>query len=216
MAKKQARIEASKPTILPIEEVSSLPSVGQENIDYRVAMEDGGYQDYVWNGDRFCALPFDTETVNYFFGSILEKLNDIEERLEELEGKSRVLFEGSNIELTEMGATIGKRFNISTDIVVTNGTVFHVTLKDMTVDGEPIDDIYGDITAYQVPSWDWQGGDLYSEAFGNGAYFAFGTEPKDAVATTATLGFVNESDGFEVRTLVIGNVKVEVDRIWLT
>ena len=52
---------------------------------------------------------------------------------------------------------------------------------------------------------------MYDVEFGNGAYFAFGTEPKDAVATTATLGFVNENGDFDVRTLVIGHLKVEVN-----
>lgn len=196
---------------LPIIEVEELPKTGESGILYRCAYDDGGYVDYVWGDERFYALGFDSNSMNLYIETLVEKVADLEARVEELEGKGKVLFDGRNIELTESGATIGKRSAIVTNIEVTAGTVFHCTLENMTIDGQPVPDASGDITAYQVPDWDWQGGELYDVEFGNGAYFAFGTEPKDAVATTATLGFVNENGDFDVRTLVIGHLKVEVD-----
>ncbi len=208
--------------ILPEELVETLPKKGEENKVYRRLVEDEVLRemqitdDFIWYDDEWHPFSFDARIYGAYFDryqrSVMETIADLEARIEALEGKTGgVIFEGSNIELTEKGATRGEYFNVSTDIEVKNGTVFHVTLKDMTVDGEPIDDLSGDITASEVPSWDWQGGDLYSDVFGNGAYFAFGTEPKNAVAKKVTLGFVNEGDGFDIRTLVIGSIKVEVD-----
>lgn len=207
--------------ILPEAIVETLPEVGEENKVYRRLVEDevlremGITDDFIWYDGEWHPFSFDAKIFGAYFQryqeSVAETIANFEQRIEELEGKGKVLFEGSNIELTEAGATIGERIAVATNIEVTNGTVFHCTLTDMTIDGEPIEDASGDITAYQVPGWDWQGGELYDVPFGNGAYFAFGTEPKDAVAERVTLGFVNEGDGFPVRTLVIGHLKVEVD-----
>lgn len=207
--------------ILPEEIVETLPDVGEENKVYLKLSQNpdlaemGVYDCFIWHNSEWLPFSFDARVYGAYFGiyqkSVMQTIADLEARVEELEGKGKVLFEGSNIELTEAGATIGKRIAVATSIEVTNGTVFHCTLTDMTIDGQPIEDASGDITAYQVPGWDWQGGELYDVPFGNSAYFAFGTEPKDAIADTATLGFVNEGDGFPVRTLVIGHLKVEVD-----
>ncbi len=207
--------------ILPEEIVETLPEVGEENKVYRRLVEDEVLRemqitdDFIWDDGEWHPFSFDARIYGAYFEryqqSVAETIANFEQRIEELEGKGKVLFEGSNIELTEAGATIGERIAVATNIEVTNGTVFHCTLTDMTIDGEPIPDASGDITAYQVPGWDWQGGELYDVEFGNGAYFAFGTEPKDAVAERVTLGFVNENGDFDVRTLVIGHLKVEVD-----
>ena len=204
---------------LPYEVVEKLPKAGEEYKIYGVPQTVEG-TDFKWNKDyryhngEWQEVDLGANVPGFLFAdyqeSVQQTIADLETRVEELEGKSKVLFEGSNIELTEAGATIGKRIEVSTDIEVTAGTVFHCMLTDMTIDGQPIEDASGEITAYQVPDWDWQGGELYDVPFGNGAYFAFGTEPKDAVATNVTLGFVNEGDGFPVRTLVIGHLKVEV------
>lgn len=206
---------------LPYEVVTELPAQGEENKIYRVATpyENGGGEtyniDYRWHNGSWEEVDIGATVFGFLFAdyqeSVQQTIADLETRLEALEGGGKVLYAGSNIELTEAGATIGKRIAVATNIEVTNGTVFHCTLTDMTIDGQAIPDASGDITAYQVPDWDWQGGELYDVEFGNGAYFAFGTEPKDAVADTVTLGFVNEGDGFPVRTLSIGHLKVEVD-----
>lgn len=209
------------PTGILLEEiVETLPETGEENKVYRRLVEEEWMReqqitdDFIWYDGEWHPFSFDAKIFGAFFEryqhSVQQTIANLEQRVEELEGKGKVLFEGSNIELTEAGATIGKRIAVATNIEVTNGTVFHCTLTDMTIDGQAIPDASGDITAYQVPDWDWQGGELYDVEFGNGAYFAFGTEPKDAVADTVTLGFVNEGDGFPVRNLSIGHLKVEV------
>lgn len=201
--------------------VDELPESGDESIVYRRLVDNEELRemqitdDFIWYDDEWHPFSFNAKIYGAFFEryqkSVLATIADLEARVEALEGGDKVLFEGSSIELEEKMATRGAYYNVSTNIEVTDGTVFKVTLEDMTVDGEPIENLSGEITAYQVSDWNWQGGELYSEVFGNGAYFAFGTEPKDAVATKVSLGFVNESDGFVVRTLVIGHIKVEVE-----
>lgn len=209
------------PTGILLEEiVEELPETGEENKVYRRLMEDETLremqftEDFIWYDDEWHPFSFDAKIFGAYFeryqASVEQTIADLEERVEELEKEQRVIYEANDISLEEAGATRGAYFDVVTNIKVSDDTVFNVTLEDMTVDDEPIDDLTGEITAYSVPGWDWQGGELYSDIFGNGAYFAFGTEPKDAVATQVTLGFVNEGDGFPVRTLVIGHIKVEV------
>lgn len=205
--------------------VEQLPVIGEENIVYRRLIDPKDeYQfteDFIWYNDEYHPFSFDVKIYGAYFERYQESVAEematlqntiaiLETRIEELEGKGGILFEGDSIELTEAGATIGLELDVTTDIVVSDGTVFKVTLTDMTIDGEPIADVSGEITAYELSSWNWQGGDLYDETFGNSAYFSFGTKPMNDVATKVTLGFVNEGDGFPVRTLVIGHIKVEV------
>ena len=143
--------------------------------------------------------------------ALTETIEDLQERVEELEGET-VLYESGDIELEELGATIGQTIDIESDITVMSGSNVYVKLTDMTVDGEPIEDAEGLIYMYGDKDWDWQGGELYSDVFGNGAYFAFGTKPMDAVANKVTLGFVNEAGDFDTRYLHIGHIKVTIPK----
>lgn len=190
-----------------------LPEVGEENTIYIIEASDDPelISDWIYINGSWEKAYVSKLQYNIYTNELINKVAELEERIAELEGGRKVLFSGSDITLTEKGATRGEYFNVSTDIAVSEGTKFYVTLKDMTVNGKPIDDVTGEITAYAVSTWDWQGGELYTDAFGNGAYFAFGTEPKDGIAKKVSLGFVNEAGDFDSRTLVIGNVKVEVD-----
>lgn len=197
--------------ILPIIEVNELPEEGNFDVCYRVADFDGGYTEYVWNGTRFHALTYDMEVMNTVFNKALKIIADIDNRVTALEGGSEnILFEADNISLEELMATIGKTITISSTLTVSDGTVCKITLTDMTVDGEPIEDVTDEIILYGLADWDWQGSDVYSDVFGDGAYFAFGTKPMNAVAQQVTLGFVNENEISHSRTLVIGHIKVEV------
>lgn len=204
---------------LPYEVVEKLPASGEENKIYGVPQTVEGSdfkwnQDYRWHNGEWQEVDLGCQIFGFLFNDYQEAVNEVisslEARIEELEGGSKILFEGNNIELEERGATIGQTLSIASSITVSDGTVFNVSLTDMTIDGEPIADVSGEIAAYGLADWDWQGGELYSDVFGNGAYFAFGTKPMNAVANQVTLGFVNEGESFDARTLAIGRIKVEV------
>ena len=120
-----------------------------------------------------------------------------------------LLYEDSNVSVEEAAASIGKTIDITSDVTVSDGTTVKVLLEEMTIDGEPVEDIEGEITLYGLKDWNWQGGELYEDVF-SPAYFTFGTKPMNKVATQITLGFTNEQESFKPRTLVIGHIKVEV------
>ena len=140
---------------------------------------------------------------------LVAAVTDLETRVEEIEDKTMVLFKGKNITITEGAASIGKTIDVSTEIVLTDENKVKIILSDMTMEGDPIEDVTDTITLGHIPSWDWRGGEIYSEAF-EPAYFTFGAKPLDGPVDQVTLGLTNEQEHFDERTLVIGNIKVEV------
>lgn len=200
---------------LPYEEVTELPEIGEVNKVYGIKVTDFLYKDYSFYNNEWNEVNLDNTVFSFLFEQYQDSVNDtiadLTDRIEALEGNSmKLLYEDKDITLTEAMATIGKTVNISTNIEVKEGMKAKVTLENLTINGEPIRDATGDITFYGLTDWDWQGGDLYSDVFGNGAYFAFGTKPLNTVATQVTLGFVNEADGFLVRNLHVGHIRVEL------
>lgn len=208
--------------VLPEIIVDTLPSVGEEGKVYRRLVEDEALRemqitdDFIWHDGEWLEFSFDAKVYGPFFkiymDSVSETIAELEQRVKELEGGggSEVLYIDRNIALTEGAASIEKTISVATDIVLHNGSEVKITLEGMTVDGEPISDVTETIALYDLNSWDWRGGEVYSDVFGNSAYFSFGTKPIDGAVNQITLGFTNEQEHFDPRTLVIGHIKVEV------
>lgn len=212
--------------IIPVEIVDVLPSVGEEGKVYRRLVEDEELremqitEDFIWHDGKWLEFSFDAKIYGTFFkiymDSVAETVATLEQRVQELESgggsssDSEILYIGRNITLKEGAASIEKTISVATDIVLHDGSEVKITLEGMTIDGEPISDVTETIALYDLKSWDWRGGEIYSDVFGNTAYFSFGTKPLNGAVEQITLGFTNEQENFDVRTLLIGHIKVEV------
>lgn len=205
--------------ILQEQIVDALPQTGEENIVYRRLVEDEELRemqitdDFIWYDDEWHPFSFDARIYGAYFEryqqSVADYIAELEARISELEGDETILFIGNNIEIVESWNSIEKTISVATEIELSNPATVKLEMTNMTIDGEPIDDVTDTIQLGNLESWDWKGGECYADVF-LPAYFSFGTKPMNGVVNQITLGFTNEQEHFDERTLVIGHIKVEV------